>query len=238
MFRKGPAKNTVNMAGDGDDVDMLRDVERAFGIELASAEVESIYTVGDLYDLVCSRIDCSRIDVEPSPTCLSARAFRGLRDASFAEPRPVRPSTPIADLRWEFSEHDWCRTMSKRTGLDLEIGEWYAPFAWGFMALFFVPVIIFVVWSGEWGIWTLLAFLLWLLLPLFRYAPTRLSPGVVTVADLIRRSMGRNYARLRAAAGSGNRSDVWLTVCGIVRDNTGHDGPIDRDTTFFAKFAR
>ena len=30
---------------------------------------------------------------------------------------------------------------------------------------------------------------------------------------------------------------VWTVLCSIARRQTGHKGPIDRETTFFAKFA-
>lgn len=232
MFGERPVRNTVNLVGDGDDVDVVKDTEKAFGIEITDEEAEAIHTVGGLHDLVCSKIEFA-----PQSVCLSARAFRSLRDASFAEPRAVRPSTRIADLRQGLSEHRWCRTMSKRSGLDFEVGEAHMLFGWLFLALFFAPFGILVIWSKESLLWSLSSFLLWLLLPLFRYAPARLSRRTETAAELVRRSMGRNYARLREEAGSGNRADVWLAVCGIVRDITGHDGPINRDTTFFPEHA-
>ena len=71
MFREKPAKNTVNMVGDGDDVDIVLDIEKTFGIQITEAEAEKIRTVGELYDLVCSKVD-----LEANGICLSGRAFR------------------------------------------------------------------------------------------------------------------------------------------------------------------
>lgn len=43
-------KETLNFVGDGDDVDVVHDVERTFGIELTNAEAEQTRTVGQLCD--------------------------------------------------------------------------------------------------------------------------------------------------------------------------------------------
>jgi len=229
MFRKEYAKNTVNMHGDLDDVELLMAVEETFDIQISDREAEAVRTVGDLYDLVCSKIEH-----DSKAACHSAHAFRRLRNASLAAAVPMRPSTHISELRGDFSAEDWCRTMSKRTGLDFDLPEWLPGVPYAFAALIFFPLIaVWVSWS-DFGVGALLWLSLWLLFPVFRFAPTRLPQQIKTVADLVRRSMGRNYTQLRDAAGSGNRSDIWLAICGLTREHTGHDGPIDRETTFFA----
>ncbi|TYL91434.1 acyl carrier protein [Bradyrhizobium rifense] len=45
-------KDTLNFVGDGDDVDVIYNVERTFGIKLTDAEAEQTRTVGQLYDLI------------------------------------------------------------------------------------------------------------------------------------------------------------------------------------------
>jgi hypothetical protein len=45
-------KDTLDLWGDGDDVDVVCDVERAFGIKLTGDEAERTRTVGELYDLI------------------------------------------------------------------------------------------------------------------------------------------------------------------------------------------
>ena len=233
MFRNRSAKNTVDMHGDLDDVELLMAVEEAFAIQISNAEAECILTVGDLYDLVCSKVD-----LDSMASCNSTHAFRRLRDASFATPVPVRPSSRISELRGDFSAEDWCRTMSKRTGLDFDLAEWLPGVQYFlFVFILFPPIAAWVSW-GSFGVGALLWLSLWLLFPIFHFAPTRLPHQIETVADLVRRSMGRNYKRLRDIAGLGNRTDIWMAICGLTRDHTGHDGPIDHDTTFFAEHAR
>jgi hypothetical protein len=106
-----------------------------------------------------------------------------------------------------------------------------------FCGLICVPPVLAWAWWGQHSTDALLWLALWLLLPLFRFAPSRLPDRLETVGDLVRQSMGRNYKQLKRSSGTGNRSDIWLAICGLTREQTGHDGPIDRETTFFAEYA-
>ncbi len=51
-FRTSTAPNTLGLGGDGDEVEMLEDVERRFSIGLVQKEVEMLVTMGDLEGLV------------------------------------------------------------------------------------------------------------------------------------------------------------------------------------------
>lgn len=45
-------KDTLNLVGDGDDVDVIHGVERTFGIKLTDVEADRTRTVGQLHDLI------------------------------------------------------------------------------------------------------------------------------------------------------------------------------------------
>lgn len=221
MFSRRGAENTLGLAGDGDDVDLRAAIEACFGIALTEAEFAQSATLGQLHTVLCAKLG--------KGACLTARAFRRLRDGLG---RPdLAPATPIAALRGDASDAAWCREAGARSGLDLDCTEW--PVWAGWLGLALVagpPLAALYAWPAQ-GAGALLWLVLWGLVGLLRWVPRRLPAGVATVGDLLRRAMGRNHARL-AAAGPGNSADVWLALCGVVRELTGHQGPITPGTTF------
>lgn len=56
--------NTVNLVGDGDDIDVLEEIEKISGIKFQDAEAEKVITVGNLYDLVKEKTE-TRPDFDP-----------------------------------------------------------------------------------------------------------------------------------------------------------------------------
>lgn len=217
--------NSLSLVGDSDDVDLLVGVEATFGITISDGEASRLRTVGDLFELV-------HIKAGSGSTCLAGRAFLRLRDDASGGPR-IRPSTPVAALAGSMRGPEWCRAAGARTGLDLDVAEWPPAIRLAATVLGALPFAIPLVWAlaGPPALWLLGS---WLLLALLvRAAPSRLPADIASVGDVVRRSMGRNYAALAARAGPGNRADLWLALCGTLRDATGHAGRIDRDTTFF-----
>ena len=56
--------NTVDLVGDGDDVDLLEAIERAFDLKLTDDEASDLETIGDLYHLVKAKVK-SNPDFDP-----------------------------------------------------------------------------------------------------------------------------------------------------------------------------
>ncbi|MCG7508333.1 hypothetical protein [Mesorhizobium retamae] len=48
--------NSLGLWGDGDEIEMIEAVERAFAIRFENAEAEQLVTMGQLFDLVKSKI--------------------------------------------------------------------------------------------------------------------------------------------------------------------------------------
>lgn len=61
-FRR-PQKNSLYFAGDGDDIDIIIDIERTFEIEITDDEAETILNVGDLQDLLLSKLSSNDPDL-------------------------------------------------------------------------------------------------------------------------------------------------------------------------------
>ncbi len=44
---------SVGLGGDGDEINTIKDVERAFGVKLDYADAENWYTAGDVFSSLC-----------------------------------------------------------------------------------------------------------------------------------------------------------------------------------------
>ncbi|WP_131814571.1 hypothetical protein [Cognatishimia maritima] len=62
--RKTERLNTVDLVGDGDDVDLLEAIERAFDLKLTDDEASDLETIGEPYDLVKAKAK-SNPDFDP-----------------------------------------------------------------------------------------------------------------------------------------------------------------------------
>ena len=83
IFRKRITQklNTVNLGDDLEDVEMLQAIEATYGIKIEDAEAEALRTVGQLYELIDSKL-ASRPDFDPvwALTCQIVREHSGSKD--------------------------------------------------------------------------------------------------------------------------------------------------------------
>ncbi len=101
-----------------DTVELVMEVEDAFGIEIPDDEATRCATVGDLYACVLRRVSGRQSNV-----CLSAHIFYRLRRA-FAELRPttaprIHPSTPLESLAAPLERRRAWRYVERQSGLRL-----------------------------------------------------------------------------------------------------------------------
>ena len=71
-------KASLELAGDLDDVELVEDIEKAFGVRLPDGELSNCHTVGDLFDLVLARIPDRSATAD---RCATAMCFYRLRRA-------------------------------------------------------------------------------------------------------------------------------------------------------------
>ncbi len=73
--------NTVDLSDDLDDVEMLREFEDVFGIEMPEGDTKAIVTVGQFYDLIQEKLAQSPdFDAVWALTLQIIRAHTGTRD--------------------------------------------------------------------------------------------------------------------------------------------------------------
>jgi len=239
--------NSLNLAGDGDEDHIVADVERAFGISISDHEAHETLTVGQLYDLIESKTG-GKTDV-----CLSQLAFYRLRRA-FRElgiAAAVTPATPVSVVRniQPRSIHASWKTLTRQSALELPALE--APCLFGPVSLPKWPTIAvlsvlgfatLVVWLDVLGLppWILFV-LLFAMMPLvagldfLRWRIVGDIPRRIgTVGDLAREAAGHSFRELSCGRKTGP-SDRWFALLALLRQISGYQPKIARDTTFFAQ---
>jgi hypothetical protein len=216
-------KNTLGLAGDGDDVDFVEAVGAAFGIAFGK-EPQAWSTLGDVFDTVCRHM-------QPVPRgqfpCLSASAYRRIKRAILTT-RPdldLRPDTPLRTLIGRDDVSRWWPALERDSGLRLPALSLTKASGLALLALYLgVPGA--VVASGLPG-W--IAFLSPILgFVVARWLPLR--PPVRTVEDLARAVAATNARALAQVHGAIRTRDLWSSLVWIARDVSGYKGSIDRDT--------
>lgn len=106
-----------------DAVELVMRTEDEFGISLTDDEAASARTVGDLYQLVLSKLDVS-------PSCLSSKAFYRTRQALVAclqvPRRSIRPSSDLDLLLPEATRKQQWSEIARQINLDFP-GLQYPP---------------------------------------------------------------------------------------------------------------
>jgi hypothetical protein len=99
--------SSLGLSGDLDDVDLVEDIEAAFGLRFSDDEIERCSTVGHLFELVENKLPDASFG-----GCATAMTFyrlrRGLQIRVTAE---LRPMTPIS-RHWRV-----CRSESFKKSL-------------------------------------------------------------------------------------------------------------------------
>lgn len=216
------------LVGDGDEVDLVEDIESAFGIRFSDVEAETCHTVGDLHGLILAKLP----DREGRPeACQTARAFYRLRRAindRFPD-RRICPATRLDELVPRYATGRLLDELGRATGLRMPVGS-LSVFAIiaavalvGLGALFYRWTGAAVGLIGAYGILRLCAH--------WASAPKRIG----TVGDLAKAVTGTNIATLKLPGEQLHDREVWSVMEEIIRDLLNYGGPITRSTRFFAK---
>jgi hypothetical protein len=225
------AANCLNLVGDGDDVDVLYAIEEAFGVRISEAEALRCETVGQLFDIVSSKLNIPDVRHLRCPTAL---AFFRLR-AALRRLGHVHRMRTKTDLRTIFRAHGAKRlhvSLSREAALKLPALELH-PASTTALALMMACGVAFSLWFGSWlpllGS-AVLAVILGFVLP--KTIPQRIA----SLGDFAADCAVWNYGRLSEQAGGARRGDVWKALTTIVRESTGTSftGEMNYDTRFFA----
>lgn len=94
---KALVRRSLNLGGDGDEIELAENFERAFALKFTNAELENCHTVGDMDELVWQKL---RNRYGQNARYMSAMTFYALRRVLRQHAGGVRiaPSTPLGEL--------------------------------------------------------------------------------------------------------------------------------------------
>lgn len=205
--------SSLGLAGDLDDVDMLEDVEAAFGFRVSDEELARCWTVGDLFELIDARLPS---EGSAGRSCATAMCFYRLRRA--IQPRlaiDLRPSTPIEGLQ-RLSVREMHRIIKEECGL---CPPPPALSLWGCIALVLVPALPLGALALELGWWAAAASAI---VPVagYRLAPIRHPTSVQTFGDLVRQVSSRSIGALSKQGARLRTPEAWAAFRDILSDHT------------------
>lgn len=254
-------QNTLNLVGDGDDLDVLYASERAFDVRFSDEEAERTRTVGQFYDLILGKY---RVAHPRTEACLTQAAFYRLRRA-LTEMRAhtrIEPATPLAHMspgsRRVADIRRFWKELGHRSGLALPPLE--VPFSLPEINL---PLVLDESRLGRLacgavvaGLWLASAIGLskltgisvgWVIVAigfstialihvghlLLRLACATIPRRLNSLGELAREAAGHSFTELHNQNGGASPSDLWYAMTASLRDISGCNAAIDRETTFF-----
>ena len=220
----------LNLVGDGDDVDLALDVEKAFAVKLTDAEARRCETVGRLYDIVASKLNISDARGLRCPTALAFFRLRaGLRRIGYQH--RVTSKTKLRSLFRGREGKAVRRRLETETGLALRFPMLDSM---GLGVLSFVLVAGLVAALGL-GSWMPLLAGIGATIIIARLLPQPLPAETKDLGQLAVACAVWNYGQLSAACGGARSSDLWKALVEILVQHCGTEfrSEIDRGTRFF-----
>ncbi|RVU38643.1 acyl carrier protein [Hwanghaeella grinnelliae] len=204
----------LGLAGDGDELDLVDDIEEAFRVRFALEALEAVRTVGELFEHLEDR---RPKNIDAGGRCATAMCFYRLRKAlqPYAAVQ-LRPDTPIEELRG-ISGRKLRQLISSEDGLQppmfhLSRISWAALFsaiAFGLLALF-----------AHWP-WYIACLSMILFCFLCYMAPIRLPEDVRTLGDLAKMLTTTSIGSLVERGARLGRDEAWDIYLELLARHTG-----------------
>jgi acyl carrier protein len=210
-----------------DVVELILAVEDGFQIHIEDEEAGRISTVGDLHDLVTSKLTG-----RASKRCFTSAAFyrtrRGIVDVLGVKRREIRPSTSLEAIFPEDSRRTRWHTMQEVVGLELPALVYPGATVVTFMVTGLIAGIAVAVYTHARVPGMALAAFVGLVigagaLRLLPGSAVAIPNGEQNVGDLARDILALNHAHFGTEAGGWNDGEVWETLCRIIVIQTGVD---------------
>ncbi|HUO92845.1 MAG TPA: hypothetical protein VMU22_07980 [Rhizomicrobium sp.] len=220
-----------------DGVELLRDVEKVFDVQIANKEAEALWNVGDLYDLILKKLPRG----EANTKCASAMAFYRLRRA-FIDLSMTDVLSPSSDMAAWRSVHarPLFRELESRTGLNMPrqsfswIGKTGGWIALSWLAAMTFDLLLPPIYKP---ILQVLSIYCWSALPLaFAFAqfdPGRFPRDCRTFGDLVTKVSYESYGKLVKAGAATSEQAIWTALTEAVESVTNVPAAkIARETLF------
>jgi len=220
----------LNMDGD-DTVELLVSCEDIFEIRISNDEALLVETVGDLFELVRSKIDSN----EDNKKCASAMAFYRLRRAliSLNVKNPLLPSSDLSFLEKLYTK-PFVKKLEERSGLTLPrpvydyvgrlgLSILIASFLVGFAMLVVKSSLPFVfIGTGVFG------------MLMMRIDRGRLPNAFRKTRSFVKETTLQNYGRLIRQGAHLSEPGLWAILTDVIAGLSGNPAhKIGRETYFY-----
>jgi hypothetical protein len=208
---KTEVTDSLYIDDEGDDVDVVYDLESAFGIKILDEEAQRLRTVGDVFEFIKSKLETKQ---DVAGHFALSRAFyvvRTILAREFPKAR-IRPTTKLSSLPLR-NKAQLARLFENQEKLILpnrSIGIWGLL---GFLLLVIsLPSFALVgIFYSSWVPWLILAFGLFLI-----FADPRPFDKNETVGSLVREIAAKNFMKFQDAEKNPRESDLWNAVIHIL----------------------
>jgi len=199
---------------DEDSVDVVRDLESSFDIQISDSEAAACRTLGDIYDLLVMKFSESDVGGQ---SCASAMAFYRLRSAltAHSSEAKLRPSTPLATIS-TVSVRRLFKQIHMQTGLKLpsKAYSWMGWIGASSALLGIVGVIPISILFGWWAIVPVVCIAsAFVLLPL---DPGRFPKQCETLGELSTKVSRLNFGQLAKAGARVTERELWNSLTEVV----------------------
>jgi len=213
-----------------DAVELIMTVEERFGIAILDEDAGRLATVGDLYKLVLAKLSGTKTD-----RCLTSAAFYRLRRAFIEGLGKSRGEIgPSLDLEMILPSQGRRRKWQLlQQAARVEIPDLQFPRSLivliAAIGTLLSAVLLYVTYvyrarSGAslalWGV-VGIVFIMYAVSKLCAPLAVAFPDHAVTIGDLARGVLSRNYRQLAASIGGYNEADVWEALRGVIADQTG-----------------
>jgi hypothetical protein len=210
----GAMANSLDLDPEWGAIDLLEEVEATFGIAIADEEAERCCTLGDLNDILCAHLpDWDDQDGR----CGSSMVFYRLRRSlSPHNKRGVTPQTLLSDSGLQPSR--LFKKLAEDTGLRLPDHELtWRGVTGGFLLAGGTLGAVVALLEGHWLVGGIAVLTSLSGLPLARTDPGRFPVGMLTIGDLVRRTVPLNVAILTDAGG--RPPDRWSILVALAAEH-------------------
>ena len=205
--------NSLDLDPEWGAIDLIEEVEAVFGFAITKDEAERCATVGDLHDLVC--VHTPAWDRQ-NGNCGSSMVFYRVRRSLCPDgKRGVTPDTPLTAIGLQPS--GLFKKLADDTGLRFPAYKLTWPgLTGGFLLVGGIIAAIVVLLTGHSMVGGVIALIALAGLPLMRADPGRWPVGVVTIGDLVRRTVPLNAVILKEAGGQ--PADCWSVIIALATE--------------------
>lgn len=198
-------RESLDLVGDGDELELTVDLEDIFAVKFTNAELEACRTAGDLDDIVWRHLsehaDAGNI------RCMSAMAFHALRRLSAGAGRKIRPSDRLDGFA--ITPKDLSSAVRQQTGLTIS----FAPGRLGRASAWLMLAAVIALLLGiEWHAFFIVAGGLFIFGWALLKRDSGSYEGCETVADAAAKISASNFGRLAGRGASFDPKSTWQAL--------------------------